>query len=260
LNNEQLDLFYSNKYQIDLLVNQYLLIKDENGDYIDKYIWNGKKLEKLKYKAIENNFIGKIKPYNIKQECYFDLLDDNIPVKVVSGKAGSGKSFLSTAWALQEIQNNKFKKLIIVRNNVNVQDVPDIGAVPGDINDKLKAYCAFVSDIVSDYTYDMLLQQNKLEIAYLGTMRGRSLQDAIVLCSESQNLTTSHVKMLISRIAKNSVIIFDFDLDQIDKKTFEKDNGMQNMIESLNGHKLFGMVEFDKIERSEVAALADLIH
>jgi predicted ribonuclease YlaK len=105
----------------------------------------------------------------------------------------------------------------------------------------------------------MLLQKNQLEVAYLGTMRGRSLSDACILVSEAQNLTTSHVKMLISRVAKNSSIIFDFDIDQIDKKTFEKDNGMQNMIECLKGEKLFGMVEFDKVERSEVAALADLI-
>jgi PhoH-like ATPase len=259
LENDQMAAFYENRMVVDLLPNQYLLVKDMQGNYIDKFRWDGKKLIKIKSKSIDNDIIGKIKPLNIKQECFFDLLDSNVPIKTITGGMGTGKSFLSTAWALQEIQKEHFNKLIIVRNNVDVADVPAIGALPGDVSEKLKVYCAFVSDIISHEIFEQLLIQNKIEIAYLGTMRGRSLMDSIVLCSEAQNLTTNHVKLLISRIAKNSNIIFDFDIHQIDKKSFKDDNGMIAMIESLKGHKLFGVVELDKVERSEVAELSELI-
>jgi predicted ribonuclease YlaK len=85
------------------------------------------------------------------------------------------------------------------------------------------------------------------------------LSDSIILVSEAQNLTTSLIKTILFRVWENSTIIFDADLDQIDKKCFEKDNGIVGMVESLKGNKLFGMCELDVIERSEVAKLAGLI-
>ncbi len=106
---------------------------------------------------------------------------------------------------------------------------------------------------------DNFLQSSKIELCYLGTMRSRSLSDCIVLVNESQNLSTNLVKMIITRIGEKSTLIFDYDLDQIDKKSFERDNGMMAMTESLKGNSLFGMVELDRIERSEVARLAELI-
>jgi PhoH-like ATPase len=203
--------------------------------------------------------LGKIKPRNLRQELYFDLLDSDVPVKCILGVAGSGKSMVSTAYALQELQRGKYNKLVIIRNNVSVADVSDIGSIPGDTLDKLRPYLAFVGDIVSDYGLDMLLNQNKIEMAYLGTIRGRSLTDCIILVSEAQNLTTHLIKTIITRVGENSTIIFDADLEQIDRKSFEKDNGICSMVESLKGNELFGMCEFDIIERSKVARLASLI-
>lgn len=237
-----------------------MLLKNSSGNIVDKYKFNGSKTIKIKYKSITSRHLDDVKPRNIKQELYFDLLQDaSIPVKVVSGVAGSGKTFLSTAWALQEIENGHYNKLVIVKNNVSVQDVPDIGSVPGDVTEKLMAYTAFIGDIISIYGLRQLIEAGKIEIAYLGTMRGRSLSDSIILCSEAQNLTTSLTKMIITRVGEKSTIIWDYDLDQIDKKNFEKDNGMLRLTEALAGNPLFGMVEFDRIERSSVARLAELI-
>jgi PhoH-like ATPase len=245
--------------RIDLLKNQYLLIKNSKGDIVDEYKFDGQKTLKVKYRLIESNILDKIKPRNSRQKLFFDLLQSDIPLKVVSGVPGSGKTMISTAWALQELQRGNFNKLIVIKNNVGVQDVPELGALPGDVTEKLKASCAFIGDIVSDFMFDTLLQNNKIEIAYLGTMRGRNLSECVVLVSEAQNLTTNLVKMIVTRIGEKSVLIFDYDLEQIDKKVFEKDNGMMSLTESLQGNDLFGMVELDRIERSAVARLAELI-
>jgi predicted ribonuclease YlaK len=172
----------------------------------------------------------------------------------------SGKTFLATAYAMQQLKAGEFQRMVIIRNNISVQGVPQLGALPGDATDKLKNSCAFMSDIIGDIFFDDLIQRKQIEIAYLGDMRSRSIGNAIILCNESQNLNTDLIKMIITRVGEGSKIIFDFDLTQIDHKTFEKDNGMVAMVEGLKGNPLFGIVELDRIERSAVARLAELIN
>lgn len=259
LTEKQMADFYEGKLNFELLENEYLLIEDLEGHIVDKYKFKKGKLEKIKYQTIESIDIGNIKPRNIKQELYFDLLNSDIPLKVVTGNAGSGKSYLGTAWALQQVYEGKFDKLVVIKPNFNVDSIPDIGALPGDLNDKLREHCAFVSDIVGQLAFDKLLADGRLEMAYLGTIRGRSLANSVVLCSEAQNLNTSLVKTIVTRIGEGSVLIFDYDLQQIDNEKFEEDNGMRSLVESLAGEELFGMVELDRIERSAVARLAEKI-
>lgn len=227
---------------------------------VDKFRYDGSKFVKIKFREFESQILGKIKPRNIRQELYMDLLcNDKVPVKAALGLAGSGKTYLATAYALQELQQGKYERLVIIRNGIPVQGVPALGALPGDVTEKLKSSCMFMSDIIGDLFFDSFLQQNKIQITYLGDMRSRSIANSVILCNESQNLNTELIKMVITRVAENSQLIFDFDLSQIDHKNFEKDNGMLSMIEGLQGNELFGMVELDRIERSAVARLAELI-
>jgi PhoH-like ATPase len=255
---EDLAAFYENRFKIEMLRNQYLLIK-KDGEYIDKFFWDGSKLQKVKWKPIESQLLDKIKPLNAKQELYFHLLEQNIPCISVSGVSGSGKSFLSTAWAVQELMRGKYNKLIVIRNNIGVENVGELGILPGDANEKLKIHVAFIGDIISDYAFDMLLTQNKIEVPYIGYLRSRSFSDSIILVNEAQNLNISHVYMILTRVAKNTRIIFDHDVDQIDRKILARDNGVEKMLDAFKGHKNFGAVEFDKIERSEVAQMAELL-
>lgn len=239
--------------------NQYLAIK-KNGDYIDKYKrTKDDKLEKVKFKIIESSLMGKVKPRNFKQELYFDLLASDIPLIAVGGLAGSGKTFLTTCYALQELYKGTYDKIVFIRNNVSIQNVPELGILPGDENQKLRGYFSYVSDILNPFMFDSLIQQGKIEICWLGAMRGRSISNSIVICSEAQNLTTELVKMIITRMAEGSRLCFDYDLEQIDHKNFSKDNGMSTMINSLQGNNSFGLVTLDMVERSELAKLASLI-
>ncbi len=251
--------FYEGKINYDVLQNQYLAIK-KDGDYVDKYKKdkNGK-LEKVKFKAIESSLMGKIKPRNFKQELYFDLLNSDVPLVAVGGVAGGGKTFLTTCYALQELEKKSYEKIVFIRNNVSIQNVPELGILPGDENQKLRGYFSYIADILNPFMFDTYLQSQKIEISWLGSMRGRSISNSLVICSESQNLTTELVKMIITRMGDGSRLFFDFDSEQIDNKAFVKDNGISNMINSLQGNPSFGMVTLDLVERSELARLASLI-
>lgn len=255
---EELASFYSGSLKVDAIKNQYLMIK-LGEKIVDKYRYDGSKFVKVKYKPIESQILGKIKPRNQHQEILFDLLDTDIPLIAISGSAGTGKTYASTAHALQELQKGKYEKIVIFRNNVSVAGVPDLGILPGDTTEKLKESVAYIGDIISDFMFDNLLSQNRIQVVYLGTMRSRSISNSYVLCNESQNLSTELVKMIITRIGEGSRLCFDFDISQIDRKIFEKDNGMVSMIESLKGNELFGITELVDVERSAVARLASLI-
>ncbi len=262
LDDEKLAAFYENRYNIDMLLNQYLIIKNSQNNIVDKLRWDGKKYCKVKTKKFSSGFDSDIKPLNLEQECLFDLIDnDDIPVKCVYGSWGSGKTFISICWALGKISGKSdYKKLVYIRNNIDVKDTVSLGALPSDQNSKLKPWAMPIADIMGgELILDQYMQQDRIELTHLGFIRGRSFENCIILVSECQNLTTEHVALLISRIGKNSVIIFDGDSKQVDKKTFEKDLGINSLIDSLKGNELFGVVELKQTERSRVAALAELI-
>ena len=257
---DELAQFYEGKLKFDLFPNQYLLFKRDGTIINDKYkLDKDGKLVKIKYKVIESPIMGKIKPRNLRQELYFDALDSDIPLTLVSSEAGCGKTYLTTCFALQELEKKKYDKILFFRNNVPIEGVGDLGLLPGDANDKLKGYFAYVADILNPFMFETLLASGKIEIAWLGDMRGRNISNSFVICSEAQNLTKSLVKMIISRMGDNTRLIFDFDLEQIDSKRFDKDNGMRALMDSLAGNNMFGMVELIDVERSPLARLASLI-
>ena len=245
----------------ECLTNQYVLVKDNDGNVVDRLKWNGNKYDHLSYKSINNNHMGKIKPLNPQQDLAFDLLQSkDITVKVLTGRFGSGKTYLMVANALQLIEDGKFDKIIWIRNNQEVKDTRAIGALPGEALSKLLPFAMPLSDHVGGIDgLEFLIKQDKVNIEHLGWIRGRSFNNAIVICSEAENLTKQHVQLLIGRIGKGSNLWLDGDFKQVDAKVFEENSGLSVAINKLKGHKLFGYVNLEKSERSETAALADLL-
>lgn len=245
----------------NLKVNEYaILTKDEKVSAICR--WDGSNYVQLGYKTIKSSLLGHISPRNMEQKCYFDLLQNpNIPIVNCVGRVGSGKTFLATAVALDMIEAGYYDKLLYVRNNFGVEDTKDPGALPGDLEEKLRPFLGPLIDIVGDdMIVDQLISEGKVEQIHLGYLRGRSLKNCVVLVDESQNLTPSHIKMLISRMAENSKLIFCGDYSQADSKIFRnQSNGLLKMNERLQNNKLYGQIRLNKIERSEVCKLADLI-
>ena len=243
------------------LDNQYLIIHNEDGSIEDRFKWVDGGYKKLSYKQINNSFISKVKPRNIQQECAFDLLQDkNTTIKILTGRFGSGKTFLMASNALQLITDNKFEKIVWVRNNIGVKDTKDIGSLPGTELEKLLPYVMPLADHVGGINgIEMLMHQGKLEVQHLGFIRGRDIKNSIIICSEAENLTKQHVQLLIGRVGEGSNLWLDGDFKQTDAKVFEESSGLSIAIDKLKGHKLFGYVHLEKSERSETSALADLL-
>ena len=251
----------STKNIFDCLENEYVYIVSPSTENYDILTWADGKYKKLVYNTINNNFVDKIKPRNIQQQMALDLLQSKTEtIKVITGRFGSGKTFLMVANALQAIHDNKFEKIVWVRNNVGVKDTKDIGALPGNTIDKIFPYVMPLADHVGGVDgIEMLMRQGKLEVQHLGFIRGRDIKNSIILCSEAENLTKQHVQLLIGRVGEGSSLWLDGDFKQVDSKIFEENSGLNIAIDKLKGNKLFGFVHLEKSERSETAALADLL-
>lgn len=265
LDDEKMVSFYNNKevyaelYQ--LRENQYLLIKDSTEEVVDKYCYQNGELRQVHFCTLGGTFTGSIKPRNPQQVCLFDMLKDKTSkIKLVTGRFGSGKTLAMTNAALELIEKGKFDRIVWVRNNISVKDAPDIGFLPGTEIEKLMPYVMPLADHAGgEEGIRKMLEDGRLEVIPLGHLRGRSLRNSIVFCTECENLTRQHIQLLMGRIDEGSQLWLDGDLKQRDRQIFEQSAGLERMVERLAGIKLFAHVHLEKSERSEVAALADLL-
>ena len=261
----QLAYFYNNKLSYEqecgLRENQYLLIKDHSGEVVDKYCYQNGELRQVMFTTLGGAFTGKIKPRNPQQVCLFDMLKDKTSkIKLVTGRFGSGKTLAMTNAALELIEKGKFERIVWVRNNVSVKDAPEIGFLPGTEIDKLMPYVMPLADHAGgEEGIKKMLESGTLEVIPLGHLRGRSLRNSIVFCTECENLTRQHIQLLMGRIDEGSQLWLDGDIKQRDRAIFEQSAGLERMIDRLAGNKLFAHIHLEKSERSEVAALADLL-
>jgi PhoH-like ATPase len=245
----------------DLNLNEYLIITDLADEIVDKWKWTEHGFVQIKYKSVENKFTGKIKPRNFQQELLFDMLqDETSKIKLVTGGFGVGKDFCMLSDALSKVEKGKYDKIVWIRNAWGVKNSQDIGFLPGSAMEKLMPYAMVLSDIVGgQYGMEYLLSNNKLELQHLSTIRGRNYNNAILYCTEAENLTKEHVQIILSRIGENSCLYINGDYKQSDDKIFERNSGINVLKEKLKDNPLFGYVELEKTERSKVADLAKLL-
>ena len=188
------------------------------------------------------------------------LRDKQTSVKLITGGFGTGKTLALCAGALEAIQKGRFEKIVWVRNNVQVKDTDQLGALPGSDVQKILPYAMPLADHCGGVEGLMtLIEQGRLEIIPLGFLRGRSIRDSVIISSEAENLTKQHIQLLIGRVDEGSNLWFDADIKQRDRAIFEETRGIELLIERLQGNPLFGYVKLIKTERSEAAALADLL-
>ena len=262
---DRLAHFYNNKEVyaelFNLKENQFFLVCDKTGEVVDKYCFQNGELRQVMFHKLGGTYTGAIKPRNPQQVCLFDMLKDKTSkIKLVTGRFGSGKTIAMTTAALELIEKGKFDKIVWVRNNVSVKDAPEIGFLPGTEIDKLMPYVMPLADHAGgEEGIKKMLENGTLEVIPLGHLRGRSLRNSIVFCSECENLTRQHIQLLMGRIDEGSQLWLDGDTKQRDRAIFEQSAGLERLVDRLAGNKLFAHIHLEKSERSEVAALADLL-
>lgn len=241
--------------------NEYLIVRKSDGEVVDYRRWNGSEYVALSYKQVNSHFLGKIKPRNPQQTLAFDMLQNKeMTIKVISGRFGSGKDYVMLGNALKLVEDGKYDKLIYIRNAIGVKDANDIGFIPGDKNLKLRPYAMVLADHLGGETgLDLQIMSGNIEVEHLGYIRGRDLKNSIIYCSEAENLTKEHVQLLIGRVGEGSSLWMNGDFKQTDSYIFRNNNGLLSTVKKLAGHEKFGYIRFEKTERSETAAMADLL-
>jgi len=206
-----------------------------------------------------------VKPRNKEQKCGLDLLmNHQIPLVSMIGRAGSGKTLMAIMAGLEQVlglEKGRYNRIIISRP---IQTLgKDIGYLPGTMEEKMAPWMKPIFDNMqfimgTDKTMlEAYLQKGLIEIEALAYIRGRSISDAFVIIDEAQNLTAHEVKTIITRIGENTKIVLTGDIEQIDNVyTNETSNGLTYAIEKLKNSPLTGHVTFKKGERSKLATEA----
>ena len=249
------------EYDLGCLENEYLVVYNGDGEIVDYFRWNGVHFVQVSYKVINSRYGGRVRPRNTQQRLAIDMLyNQDITINMLGGKFGTGKTFLMAATAMDLLEKGEFEKLVYVRNNIEVKDSKPIGHLPGTLNEKLMPFAMPLADHIGGVdALEMMINHGKIEIAHFGQIRGRDIKNAIIMCSEIENMTKEHIQLLIGRVGDGSVLWLDGDVKQVDMEVFRTNSGMQIAIDRLKGHHRFGYVKLVKTERSETAAMADLL-
>ena len=272
---ENVESEYINKLYKQGNISDTDVIKDKliaNGFYIMK---NGKSSVLSYYnplddclERVEKQYVYGIKPRNAEQTfALHALLNPDIKLVTLQGVAGTGKTLLALASALE--QHNLYHQIVLARPIVPLSN-KDSGYLPGNADEKINPYMQPLFDNLkfiknqfgqNEKKYrkiEEMEDEGKLNISALAFIRGRSLSNVIFIVDEAQNLTPHEVKTIITRAGENTKIIFTGDVFQIDTPYLdEQSNGLSYLIDRLKGNELFAHITLEKGERSELANLAN---
>ncbi|MGB3947187.1 MAG: PhoH family protein [Bacteroidia bacterium] len=243
--------------------NHFYILKSSSKSVLTTYSTSKDVIERIK----KVTAFG-VSPQNAEQAFALDaILNPDIKLVSIQGVAGTGKTLLSLAGALEQRRN--FHQIYLARPVVPLSN-KDIGYLPGDIKSKLNPYMEPLWDNLKyikglftekDREYKQInemVENEKLVVCPLAYIRGRSLSNVFFIVDEAQNLTPHEVKTIISRAGENTKIVFTGDIYQIDTPYLDtQSNGLSYLIDKLKGQNLYAHITLQKGERSELANLAN---
>ena len=182
-------------------------------------------------------------PKTINQEKYIlALLNEETDIVVVSGPAGTGKTYLEMLAAIKALRSGECQKLVLTRPAITVDDEKH-GFLPGDLTAKMEPWTKPLLDVLQEH-YSVkevmyMIEEQILEIAPLAFMRGRTFKNSYIILDEAQNASPNQLKMIMTRIGENSKIIIGGDIEQTDRRTSQ--NGLLDLTEKLNKNPISGI-------------------
>jgi len=248
-----------------LLPNEFVILRDSLGtskSALLKVSPDGRTLTSLHF---GNDPVWGITARNTQQRMALELLlNDDIPLVTLSGRAGTGKTLITLAAGLMKVEDeHKYKKLLIARPVVPMGK--DIGYLPGEKEEKLRPWMQPIYDNL-EYLFDtkksgdldkILMGLGSIQVEALTYIRGRSIPGQFIIIDEAQNLSKHEVKTIVSRVGENSKIVLLGDPEQIDHPYLDaQSNGLTYLIEQFKHEGISGHVTLEKGERSRLAQLA----
>ena len=245
------------------VANGYYILKSGNDSVLCRYDEIKNEIER-----VEKEYVFSVKPRNAEQAFAINaLLNKEIKLVALQGVAGTGKTLLALAAALE--QKAMYSQIILARPIIPLSN-RDIGFLPGTAEDKISPNMQPLWDnlkfIKSQFKpgekkhklLDDMEASGELSITALAFIRGRSLSNMMFIIDEAQNLTPHEVKTIITRAGEGTKVVFTGDINQIDTPYMdEQSNGLTYLIDRLKGHRLFAHIRLEKGERSELANLAN---
>ena len=245
------------------LPNHYFILRNGRNSALSYYNPVSGMIER-----VEKRPAYRVTPRNAEQVfALHALLNPEIKLVSLMGVAGTGKTLLALAGALEQRRN--FKQIYLARPIVPLSN-KDIGYLPGDIKSKLNPYMEPLWDNLkfiqnhfgeSEREYKVIsesIEKEKLLITPLAYIRGRSISNVYFIVDEAQNLTPHEIKTIITRAGENTKIIFTGDIYQIDTPYLDsQSNGLSYLIDKIKNHHIYAHIRLEKGERSELANLAN---
>ena len=267
LDDDQMSNFYSdfNKNHFDLKIGQYLVVRDKDGEIVDRLCWDGETYRHLSFQAFNSKWFGEVKP--MKDDVYQMFAADSLvnnKITMLKGSAGTGKTYLALGFLLNRLERGKIDKIIVFCNTVATKNSAKLGFYPGTRDEKLLD--SQIGNLLSSkfggkIEVERMIQEEKLVLLPMSDIRGydTSGMRAGIYISEAQNLDISLMKLALQRIGEDSICIIDGDCKtQVDSVEFSgSNNGMRRASKIFRGEDVYGEVELKNIHRSKIARIAE---
>ena len=187
------------------------------------------------------------------------LLDPEVGIVSLGGRAGTGKSALALSAGLEAVLERRLQKKVVIFRPLYAVGGQELGYLPGTENEKMSPWAQAVFDtlgaLVSQQVLDEVVERGLIEVLPLTHIRGRSLHDSFVIVDEAQSLERGVLLTVLSRIGQGSRVVLTHDIAQRDNLRVGRHDGVVAVVESLKGHPLFAHITLTRSERSQIAAL-----